>query len=259
MRIATRTRTLWRPSHRRLAVLSDAHGNLGALDAVLADIDRRGISDMVHLGDVAYGPLDPRGTAQRLIDRGIPSVRGNEDRLVAFPEGPNDTIEFTRSVLRGDQLRWLGELPFALARGPFYLCHGSPRSDAEYLLTEVSFGGLALRAERDLAALVSAIDARVILCGHDHLPRLARLADGHAVIDPGSVGCPAYSDDQPAAHTVENGSPHARYAIMNLTDEWSCEHVAVDYDWEQAARLAERNGRPDWAYALRTGRVAVAP
>ena len=65
-----------------IAVLADIHGNRWALEAVLEDIRRRGIREMVNLGDCLYGPLDPAGTARLLLELDMPAVRGNEDRIL---------------------------------------------------------------------------------------------------------------------------------------------------------------------------------
>ena len=72
----------------RVAVLSDIHGNRWALEAVLDDIRRRGIRDMVNLGDCLYGPLDPAGTARMLMGLDMPTVSGNEDRIILDEPGP---------------------------------------------------------------------------------------------------------------------------------------------------------------------------
>ncbi len=66
----------------QLAVISDIHGNRWALEAVLEDIERRGVRETVNLGDSLYGPLDPAGTAQILLQLNQPTVRGNEDRII---------------------------------------------------------------------------------------------------------------------------------------------------------------------------------
>jgi diadenosine tetraphosphatase ApaH/serine/threonine PP2A family protein phosphatase len=96
----------------------------------------------------------------------------------------------------------------------------------------------------------------VILCGHTHIQRVMTLDDGRMIMNPGSVGLPAYADDRPHAYRAESGSPHARYAVLsNEGDGWMAELLSVDYDWEQAARDAEANARADWSRALRTGRV----
>jgi hypothetical protein len=76
------------------------------------------------------------------------------------------------------------------------------------------------------------------------------------IVNPGSVGIQAYEGHHPVPHTLEMGAPHARYAVLERTGSgWIAELIAVPYDWESAARLAERNRRPEWARALRTGYI----
>jgi predicted phosphodiesterase len=95
-------------AERHIAVLADIHGNRWALDAVLADIDRRGIQDIYDLGDSLQGPLDPAGTADILIRRGIPSICGNCDRELLDPAGPSTpTYAYDRSVLTPEHNAWL--------------------------------------------------------------------------------------------------------------------------------------------------------
>jgi predicted phosphodiesterase len=81
------------PRLDRFAVLSDIHGNLLALEAVLADIAAQAVAYTVNLGDHLQGPLDPIGTAQRLMSLDLPSIRGNCDRLlyeegISLPQAP---------------------------------------------------------------------------------------------------------------------------------------------------------------------------
>jgi diadenosine tetraphosphatase ApaH/serine/threonine PP2A family protein phosphatase len=96
----------------------------------------------------------------------------------------------------------------------------------------------------------------LILCGHTHVPRLLRLADGRLVVNPGSVGLQGFDDDHVHPHVIETRSPHARYALLTRRPAgWQVEWRAVPYDAEPAARLAQQHGRPDWAHALRTGFV----
>ena len=97
------------------------------------------------------------------------------------------------------------------------------------------------------------VSASLILCGHTHQPRIRQLDDGRLVVNPGSVGLPAYDDNHPHFHLVETDSPHARYALLERQNgRWNVELRNVAYDWESAAAQADRNGRPDWADALRT-------
>jgi len=76
--------------------------------------------------------------------------------------------------------------------------------------------------------------------------------------NPGSVGLAAYDDLEPVEHIVENGSPDARYAIIErAAGIWTAALHSVPYDFEPMARLAEQRGRPEWAHALRTGYMAA--
>jgi predicted phosphodiesterase len=140
--------------------------------------------------------------------------------------------------------------------GEVLLVHGTQHSDLTHFLETVTEAGLRLASEAELEARAGPVQSAVILCGHSHLPGVRRLADGRLLVNPGSVGLQAYEAEQPFPHRVETGSPHARYACLDKRDgTWTAELVAVAYDWERAAARAERNDRPEWARALRTGRV----
>lgn len=247
-----------------LAVLADIHGNTWALEAVIADIAARGVARILNLGDCVYGPLDPAATARRLIAAGWPTVRGNEDRLIAAPPAADEsaTLQFARRRLAPEAVAWLAALPATLCiDDELLLCHGTPGNDTRYLLHEVGPGGARRRTPEEIAAELAthpqAAGARLILCGHDHLPATRQLDDGRLIVNPGSVGLPAYDDEFPAPHTMEAGTPHARYALLLRRGKtWTVEQRRVTYDWNAAAGEAARNGRPDWATWLRTGRVA---
>jgi predicted phosphodiesterase len=244
-----------------LAVLSDIHGNRWALEAVLADIRRRGIRAMVNLGDSLYGPLDPAGTAQKLIELAIPTVRGNEDRIIldeAELHTDAPSLPFVQASLKMEHFHWLRHLPFAdRVFDDFFICHGSPEKDDDYLLRQVTARGCALLPAAAVAMKLRSVREPVVLCGHDHLPAQLRLPDGRHVVNPGSVGLPAYSDQLPFPHAMEAGSPHARYAVILRSPAGiAVESIAVDYDWHSAAATAHKNGRPDWAEYLGTGRAS---
>jgi transglutaminase-like putative cysteine protease len=96
----------------------------------------------------------------------------------------------------------------------------------------------------------------VYLCGHTHLQRTRRLPDGTLVVNPGSMGWPAYFDDEPFPYVVEAGRPHARYTLLRSTEAgWEVTPRLLEYDVTEAAALAAWHGRDDVAYSLRTGRV----
>ena len=82
------------------------------------------------------------------------------------------------------------------------------------------------------------------------------------MVNPGSVGLPAYTDGEPVKHSMQMGAPHARYAVLErkkASDPWQVTFRVVAYDWEGAAARAAAKGREDWAHALRTGYAATAP
>lgn len=248
----------------RIAVLSDIHGNLAALDAVLADVARRGCDLTVNLGDILSGPLFPAQTAARLMALELPTIRGNHERQLL--EQPSERMgasdAYARACLDEAQLDWVRALPTELRLDEaVHLCHGTPGSDLDYFLEDVDAGGYHAAAPDRVHARAGAIDAELILCGHTHTPRVVQLDDGRLIVNPGSVGLQAFTWDQPLPHAVENGSPHARYAIVEHGAQgWSVESIALAYDWESATHAADQRGRLEWAHALRHGRMpTIAP
>jgi predicted phosphodiesterase len=244
----------------RIAVIADIHGNIVALEAVLGDLARRGGADLiVNLGDCVSGPLWPRETMERLAALAWPTVRGNHDRRVAADPldemGPSD--RFAHDRLAPAQRDALFALPITLVVAPGILAfHARPDHDERYL-TEAIESGRLVRAP--LAAIGRRLRAlapghRILLCGHSHRTELLKLPGGPVIFNPGSVGCPAYEDPTAPAHVSEQGSPHARYGLVEIDE--TGEHfqpIAVSYDHETAARRAEQSGRPEWAHGLRTG------
>jgi predicted phosphodiesterase len=264
----------------RFAVIADTHGNVLALEAVLEDIARRGVGATFDLGDCVSGPLWPAETFELLQRLQLPTVRGNHDRALAdglATLGASDA--YAVSQLSGESIRVLAGLPQIMTPLPGVLaCHGTPEHDSVYLLDRVADGVLALAPAQQIERLLGATSEPLILCGHSHQQRIvqigARMAvnpgsvgcpaysdDGASagsslVINPGSVGCPAASIDTTPAHVSEAGTPHARYAVLdNASGAWSVELIAIAYDWNRAAERALLNDRADWAYALRTGRA----
>lgn len=246
----------------RIAALSDIHGNLAALNAVLQDIQAQAVDLIVNLGDIASGPLQPCETVDQLMALNLPTIRGNHERQVLGGDparmGPSDQYAF--ATLRPDQLAWFASLPERLSIGAdVLLVHGTAQSDLTYFLETLDAQGCRAATHDEVLARATGADAKLVLCGHTHVPRAMRLADGRLIVNPGSVGLQAYSDTHPTAHVIEVGSPHARYAIVTRqageAGEWAAEFRAVDYAWDAAAAIAEQRGRADWAVALRTGRM----
>ena len=240
----------------RLAVISDIHGNLLALEAVLHDITTRGVDDTINLGDWVAGPLWPRETFELLAELGIPSVRGNHDRWAV--DRPDDQMppagRFARNALTPAQCETLHALPEVIDRGEILACHGTPTDDMAYLLEDPAEGRLAPAARSTVATRLGAESARqVVLCGHSHRQALVTGPDGCLILNPGSVGCPAFAD-VPAAANFEHRSPHARYAVLTQRNgKWSADLIALEYDWDRAAQRAAECGFPKWATMLATG------
>ena len=241
----------------RIAFVSDIHGNLPALEAVAADIRHRGADRVVNLGDNLSGPLWPRETAQWLMASDWLSLAGNHERQVLQFRpghgGPSDA--YAHAQLTEAEYAWLRSLTHTLRLGEeVLLCHGSPRSDHEYLLETLDDATLRAATPSEIDERLAGQYAPLVACGHTHVPRQVGLGAGVLLLNPGSVGLQAYSDDHPVAHRVQNGTPDARYAIATRSAAgWQVEHFAVPYDHEAAARQAKRNGRAEWAHALRTG------
>jgi predicted phosphodiesterase len=243
----------------KIAVLSDIHANIWALEAVLEDIHARAIATVINLGDTLYGPLAPAETYERLRDLDTLSVSGNQDRLIvdtpSAEMAAHPTLASVRAALPAAALTWLRRMPQqTVLNEEIFLCHGVPGSDRIYLLEDVTDGQPRLRAPDAIASLLEGIEVSMILCGHSHLPRLVQLPDGRLVINPGSVGLPAYADEKPVPHRMENYAPHARYAVIEKTvSGWNAEFISLAYAWPQAVTAANQQGRPDWARALATG------
>jgi predicted phosphodiesterase len=242
----------------RIAVIADIHGNARALEAVRADIASRRIDTVVNLGDCVSGPLWPSETMAILADENWPTVRGNHDRWVGddsySSRGPSDL--FARAALNAGQLAYLRDLPPRLAFDPRIVAfHAQPVSDTAYLIEDVADGRMVRADPACITQRLAGVEARIVLCGHSHQAHALQLPDGRWAINPGSVGCPAYADPtQPHPHVSESGSPSARYAVLSIEgDRVGVDLIAIPYDHAAAAACADRNGRPDWAHALRTG------
>ncbi len=246
----------------RIALVADIHANLWALDAVLADIQKQRVDMVFNLGDILYGPLKPRATYERLRTLGdLLTIRGNQDRQI-YDATEQDrraipTLDYVINDLGEDPIQWLQTLPpAAIFEEEIFLCHGTPASDETYLLEDVASGRAMLRPEAEILRLAKSVRHPVIVCGHSHTPRLVSLANGQMIVNPGSVGLPAYSDEAPVAHVMETYSPHASYAILTKTGAaWDVSFEKVAYDYEPASRCAASMGRNDWARAIATGRV----
>ncbi len=260
---------------RRIALFSDVHANLVALDAVLDDIARCGVEETYCLGDlVGYGP-DPSGVVERIRSLGIPTVLGNYDEGVGTRRGECGcyyateqakadgaaSYTFTDAALDDADHRWLASLPgeirFEHHGVRVLLAHGSPRKINEYLLLD--------RTDEQLAKLADRADADLVCIGHIHIPyhRALRADDGRTVhyVSSGSVGKPKDGDPRAGwveialgtADEVSGATADTVAAPAAVTDTWVGATVhRVPYDIDTVAGAMRAAGLPETlAEALR--------
>jgi predicted phosphodiesterase len=214
----------------RVAVLSDIHANLVALDTVLAEIPS--VDEIWHLGDVVgYGP-HPDAVVARLQDLGAVGVRGNHDaaalgglEIESFNVDARRAAEWTRATIRDETRAWLAAQPETLEREGFLLVHGSPRDPIWEYVTSTPVA----------RASMAAMSTRAGLHGHTHLPaayveddgRLETMSPGsgstlsfdgrRVLLNPGSVGQP------------RDGIPTASWMMLD-TDAGSATWWRTAYD-----------------------------
>ena len=234
----------------RLAILSDIHGNLPALERVLADLPRHGADLTINLGDCATGPLWPRETVELLDTLMLATVRGNHDRLLveAHADTLTPSMAFTRANLTPAQCAALHQLPATVEPAPGVLAvHGTPTDDSSYLLETSSGGPLQLATPTMLSERLRGVAAELILCGHSHTQHVAMAPGKRLVVNPGSVGLPRFVEN-PATPEQEASAPHAHYAVATRTTSgWDVECIALSYDWNAVLERARCNDRHDFA------------
>jgi diadenosine tetraphosphatase ApaH/serine/threonine PP2A family protein phosphatase len=229
----------------RIAVLSDIHSNMTALEAVLASIGS--VDAIWHLGDVVgYGP-EPDAVVARLGELKAVGVRGNHDAAAAggneidwFNTDARAAMEWTRKRISATTRTWLGALPQTRAEQSFTLVHGSPRDPTWEYITSLPV------ARANLAMLTT----RYGLHGHTHIPICWREDDGRVeavspvngsslvldrrrvLLNPGSVGQP------------RDGDPLASYLLID-TDASLCTWKRVPYDIGVVQTAMEKQRLPD--------------
>ena len=245
----------------RIAVIADIHGNSAALDAVLADIGHRGITEVLNLGDSLSGPLDPVGTADRLMALDLPTVAGNHDRFL-LDDPPEDQPlweRWTYPLLAPAHLDWVRSMPATREVHGILMTHGTARSDTENWLHQRGAGGMRASTLAECTAAAGGLDHPVILSAHTHMPRIVRLPDGPLLVNPGSVGCPAYLDTRTDPPFIaETGAPDAQYAVLEQeAGRWRASQHLVPYDPSEMIDRARALGAESWADALVTGWIGA--
>ncbi|HEV7306870.1 metallophosphoesterase family protein [Ensifer sp.] len=193
-----------------IAVISDIHGNLPALEAVLARIDALGCSTILSLGDVVGYYAQPGDCIDRLKARGIVNIMGNHDHYIVSGEGcprskmVNDIIEYQRGIISAEQHAWLAGSRSRLVDGSTFFVHGSwqdPVDEYLYQVSEVHFPEGAAR----------------LFAGHTHVQVRLDIG-GKTFCNPGSVGQP------------RDGDPRAAFALMSPAGDIELHRVEYDID-----------------------------
>lgn len=228
-----------------VAVLSDIHGVMPALEAVLAEPDV-GAADLVVLtGDLASGPqpVETLDALRALGDRAI-WVRGNADReLVQCRRGqpcsvPDAVTPWAAEQLRDDQVEMLAGLPLSATldlgtMGSALFCHATPRDDEEVVVVDSRLDRWA-EVFADLDA-----DVKTVVCGHTHMP-FARLAHRRLVVNPGSIGMPY-------------GGAGAHWALLGRGVEFRVTEFDIDRACERVKAESGFDGVAEWAdYFIRS-------
>jgi len=239
----------------KIAILSDIHGNLSALDAVLADLDARGGADqVVILGDiVAMGP-QPREVIQRLRGLGCVVVQGNTDAWFApgkppepFPEEAKDKREkrilrlyhWLKDELTPEDHEFLHALPFSyeVMAGPerLWFVHGSPRRNNEAVWPTTPDEEL-----HQMLKPARKAGATVVACGHTH-QAMVRVLEGITVVNPGVVGAQGHGDVRAAYGVIAGNDEGLRIELRRIAYDPSLTIAAAEArDFPMPKRYARK-------------------
>ncbi len=236
-----------------IAIFGDIHANLPALEAVLADMDARGLTQRYCLGDLVGYATEPDAVIERIRSLGIPTIMGNYDQGVghssddcgcAYKAAEDEargkrSIAWTNAHTSEENKAFLRSFPASIplqAGGlRVLLVHGSPRKVNEYLYED--------RPADSIERILDQAEADVLVCGHTHIPYHRRLPSGRHIINAGSVGKPKDHD------------PRACYLTLAIQEgEVHSEFIRVPYDIERAATAIEASDLPhEFARMLREG------
>ena len=234
----------------KIALISDIHGNIPALEAVIHSIKGKNILDIYNLGDSLYGPLWPEETAQFLIKNNIKSIMGNEDEDLLKNHYKNETEKYTVKQLSITSIDWLKNLPNFYENEYITLFHGMPNDNRKYLLENICNGSITVKTNGEIMKIIEKIKTKYIGFGHSHLERILTINE-QTLINAGSVGWPAFLDDDPE-HKIETYNNFAKYVII---DKENIEICNVAYNYKEASKKAKENNRNDWSKFIESGRI----
>lgn len=233
----------------RVAVFSDVHGNLTALEAVLADIEQQGADTAVFAGDLCFIGPRPSECLQLIRERGIPAIYGNTDEWILGrqepPEPRQATADWTRDQLSDEQRAWLNALPFAIryqqtseAADALHIVHANPRDVNQIIFPpeqeQPTYYNQIRQPDSELEPLLAGLEAAVLAFGHLHIPSTRtwgnlRLANISSVNVPG------------------DGDPRAKYGLFTWQGgQWALELRRVQYDIAAEVAAYRERRPPGW-------------
>ena len=243
-----------------VAILSDIHGNVAALDAVLADLTGQPHEETVVAGDLALLGPRPAESIARVREMNVPTIYGNSDQYIAKGNAPaimTDWLPWVRERIGAEGVTYLAGLPFDHFIVPpdgkspdsnLLIVHATPTDVDAALITEPNPGTLTITVtpEADAVRLIGDARADLIIYGHIHYASEGTVGK-QRIASIGAVGFPF------------DGDPRAAYALVTWDGaHWHVTHRRVAYDYEAVARDAEASGAPFAAIAARRLREARA-
>ena len=227
----------------KIAVISDIHGNMQALEAVVADIKKENCEKIFCLGDLAMAGPQPFETIERIQELenefDMTIIQGNTDEMIAKCDNQilhllEQNVPIMARALESDivtvtdeQKKYLSELPaqkeIEIDDVKILLVHGSPRKNNENIYSNLPDG--------EIDAMMEGVTADLVLCGHTHVPCGYQLATRQTVVNVGSIGRP-FSE-----------IPQSCYVVLEINgDEFLITHKLVPYDVKKASQILEQRG-----------------
>jgi predicted phosphodiesterase len=233
----------------RIAIFSDVHGNLTALEAVWANIEGQAVDATVFAGDLCLNGPRPAECLRLVREHGITSIYGNADDWILGRQKPPERLkaiaEWTYHRLDAGERAWLNALPFAVRyqhttspADALHIVHANPRDVNEIIFPpeneQIARYNQIRQADEEIEPLLDGLEAAVLVFGHLHIPNV-RMWGNLRLANISSVSVPG------------DGDPRAKYAIFNWTDgEWQMEMRRVDYDLEAEVAAYKSARPPGW-------------
>ncbi len=235
----------------RIAIISDVHGNLTALDAVLADLRRQKPDIIFHGGDLPYGGCNPTEVIDCIQQEGWQGVLGNTDEIL-WTDAARPALEaaapklkplfrvlfeiaapVTRKQIGGKRLQWLQQLPVELRHENLVLTHAGPGN--------IWRAPMDTADDAELENTYKTLNTAIMVYCHIHRPFIRKIAGGMTVCNCGSVGSPYDGDPRSSYLLIDNGKPAIRRVEYDVEKEVG-RLMASDYPLKEWIAELRRRG-----------------